>query len=114
MKFHELALNSHFEYQHARYVKETPLVARNIDNNAKKFLARSAIVSVIASDVPQPGTIDENHLLPVLSVCKAFDKFYHHCLERLAQLPLAPATHDDIHAELEQAKQAFLNTIINA
>lgn len=111
MKFYELPIGSRFEYQGEEYSKETPLVARNKDNGQKKFMARSALVTVPENTSIEQATEISDQTLTAETVRDAFEDFYNRCLDNMNQLTLEQEQSNRMRLDLKKAREHFLHSL---
>ncbi len=104
MRFTQLTIGEHFEYQNVRYTKNGPLTAVNLETNQRRMIPRSALVAplsgaAVSAEQTPPETLDAKTL------AAAFEEYHQECLQWLQQNDKSTR---ELREKLEQARLQFL------
>ncbi len=111
MKFPDVPSGARFRWQGQTFVKETALVARNVENGQKAFIARSAQVELLSEGGESDETFTPDPQPDTCRVREAFDKFWAHCCDNLRSLEQGNSNIADVRGDLEKARARFLHTL---
>jgi hypothetical protein len=112
MKFPLLSIGQRFEYQGHVYTKVSPLIARDDHNNARRFFARSADVTLLVETAPAPQAGDAGSCTAD-AIVAALDDYHAQCLRCLDDLAhaAAPDAAETARKRLERARRKFLRQL---
>jgi hypothetical protein len=84
MKFSQLPLGQTFEFDGEDWIKVTPFVARCINSDKQKFMARYAVVKVASQGMATVAQEDKSQV-KLRRVNSAFGAFYRECTDLLEE-----------------------------
>jgi len=108
VKFSQLPLGARFEYQGRVYVKTSPLAASG-EAGGQKLIPRYAELTPL-DGAPTPVT-RPNRVLDETTVLAAFEAFAADCQRLLDRSSADVTQHRLLRAELEAARQRFLDSL---
>ncbi len=111
MKFMDLDMGQQFELEGEIFVRTGPLVASHAESGKQRFMARYMMVKPVGT-VPSE-VARKQEMLSSDRVNRALENYHGHCLNLLRQLEaeLTPDRLSSIRAQLDQARQAFLDSL---
>jgi len=107
MRFTQLPIGDHFEYDNERYSKTGPLTAVNLENNRQRMIPRSALVTPLSATTKSEPAPESDITLDTETIAAAFTRYHETCLQLLAENGTDATA---IRQQLEQERKRFLAT----
>ena len=112
MRFHQLGVGQTFRLEGQTYTKLDSLMAVHAGSGQRRLIKRSAEVEPLPEDSDPTPAAPASDALSTATVLAAFDTFYQQCRELLLDTS-APAREAELNAQLERARQDFLDRLKN-